>query len=162
MERVFLKYDNWEKFMMQIALTAAMESAIAEIAEVSGYHLHYLRFQFYKTDGREYPCTQKHKFRWWWVTGNRKNTRRGMKKIFSTVFLLFFFGLAAFMASCTSNPERILIFTKTNEIDGHRHESIEKGVEVLTSLSMDLGYEVEHSENDSLFNERNLSKSACW
>ena len=50
----------------------------------------------------------------------------------------------------------MLIFTKTNEEEGFRHESIEKGVEVLTELAQELGYETQHSENAEIITEENL------
>jgi cytochrome c len=81
-----------------------------------------------------------------------------MRKLVSSIVLFVFLGLTVFITACSSDPERVLIFTKTHEEDGHRHESIEKGVEVLTALAMASGYEVEHTENDSLITERNLQR----
>ena len=81
-----------------------------------------------------------------------------MKNVFSIVALTIILGVTFFMASCNREPERILIFSKTNEADGIRHESIEKGVEVLTSLAIELGYEVEHAEDASAIKEKNLKR----
>lgn len=65
--------------------------------------------------------------------------------------------------SCKSNaPEqtdeansRMLVFTKTT---GYRHESIETGVAVLKQLGAQNNFEVEHSENSSVFNDESLKK----
>ena len=71
---------------------------------------------------------------------------------------LWIITLSIVIAACSSQPERVLIFTKVNETEGHKHESIERGVEVLQQLSTKLGYETEHSDNDSVITEKNLKR----
>lgn len=51
--------------------------------------------------------------------------------------------------------EGLLIFTKTTE---YRHESIERGVEVVIRLASELGYSSIHTEDSSAFTEENLKK----
>ena len=60
--------------------------------------------------------------------------------------------------ACTKEPSRVLIFTHTDDVDGFRHESIEKGVGVLRQLADDLGYEVEQTEDPSFIKEKNLQR----
>lgn len=55
----------------------------------------------------------------------------------------------------SSEGLRVLVFTKTN---GHRHESIEKGVATLRELAQREGISVDHTEDSLQFNPQTLSK----
>ncbi len=80
-----------------------------------------------------------------------------MKKNNLSVTLIIFIGVIFFLNSCSkySGVSRILIFSKTA---GYRHESIETGVAALTNLGLELGYEVEHTEDASAFSVSNLKR----
>ena len=51
--------------------------------------------------------------------------------------------------------DKVLVFTKTT---GYRHESIETGVETITELGKQNGFDVAHSEDANVFTEENLSQ----
>ena len=75
-----------------------------------------------------------------------------MKYCYLTIVLLFFF-----FSSCNTSKEkpRVLVFSKTA---GYRHESIEPGKVALMKLGKEKGFEVDTTEDASLFNEDNLKK----
>jgi type 1 glutamine amidotransferase len=73
-----------------------------------------------------------------------------MHTVIRNVILATFVGMTFFFSSCNKERESILIFTKVNEVDGFRHESIEHGVDVLTFLANELGLEVVHTEDASI------------
>ena len=51
--------------------------------------------------------------------------------------------------------DKVLVFTKTA---GYRHESIEKGVKAIAKLGKQNRFDVVHSEDASIFTEKNLSQ----
>ncbi|MBE8714869.1 ThuA domain-containing protein [Sphingobacterium hungaricum] len=53
---------------------------------------------------------------------------------------------------------KVLIFTKTA---GFRHESIPKGTEVLSKLLKDNSFQVEHTEESSVFTPEKLNQFSC-
>ena len=81
-----------------------------------------------------------------------------MSAQYSKYLLVVILGLLVFTQSCGSKDNRILIFTKVDEKDGFRHESIEKGVETVTFLADRMGFKADHTENDSLFNPQVLQQ----
>ena len=65
---------------------------------------------------------------------------------------LLLLSIALLLISCTK-PAKILVFTKTM---GYRHKSIETGVAMFKSLGSEHGFEVDHTEDASQFNDENL------
>lgn len=60
--------------------------------------------------------------------------------------------------SSRDKEARLLIFSKT---EGYRHKSIEAGAAAITKISISKGYQVDHSEDASLFSKENLSQYAA-
>ena len=56
-------------------------------------------------------------------------------------------------ASSNQNEVNVLVFTKTG---GFRHESIEPGIAAVKKLSQQLGFQVEATEDATVFNEEKL------
>jgi type 1 glutamine amidotransferase len=75
---------------------------------------------------------------------------KAIKFIFTSVILLSFI-----LSMTQAQDTRVLIFTKTN---GFRHQSIEKGREVLTELMLTRNIQVDSTENADLFTIKNLKK----
>ena len=72
---------------------------------------------------------------------------------------LLLFGLFGCSTGIYQDTEtRLLIFSKT---EGYRHKSIEAGAAAISQLSTSKGYQVEHSEDASLFSKENLSQYAA-
>lgn len=63
--------------------------------------------------------------------------------------------LGGFLITIYSIDKKVLVFTKTN---GYRHESIEKGVEVINKLGLENGFKVIHSENSDIFTTESLKE----
>lgn len=63
--------------------------------------------------------------------------------------------LGVFLITTYSIDKKVLVFTKTN---GYRHESIEKGVEVINKLGLENGFKVIHSENSDIFTTESLKE----
>jgi len=57
--------------------------------------------------------------------------------------------------SCEHQPDRILVFSKTN---GFRHESIRDGKLALIKLGAEHGFEVDTTEDAAAFHEKNLKR----
>jgi hypothetical protein len=72
------------------------------------------------------------------------------KYIFTTIILS-----SLIISMVQAQDTRVLIFTKTK---GFRHQSIEKGREVLTELLLAKNIQVDSTENSDLFTTRNLQK----
>ncbi|MFY0653572.1 MAG: ThuA domain-containing protein [Cyclobacteriaceae bacterium] len=76
-------------------------------------------------------------------------------------FLFCILAIFFFTVSCddSETPERrVLVFSKT---EGYRHESIETGVETIKKLGEKKGFEVDATEDASVFNEENLKNYAA-
>ena len=67
--------------------------------------------------------------------------------------LIFIFGFIFLFPN--HQNDKVLVFTKTA---GYRHESIETGVDVLTQLGKESGFEITHSEDANVFTEDNLKE----
>ncbi len=65
------------------------------------------------------------------------------------------FLLACLVFSCAPEKKKVLVFSKTA---GFRHESIEDGKQALIRLGQEHGFEVDTTEDASLFHEENLKK----
>ena len=72
-----------------------------------------------------------------------------MRAFFSIVVMF------CILFSCGREEKRILVFSKTT---GYRHESIEDGKAALQKLGKENGFEVDTTEDASLFTEDNLKK----
>ncbi len=70
---------------------------------------------------------------------------------YSMVFLL----LMAVTGLIVNAQPKILVFSKTT---GFRHDNIEKGAETIKRLGEQHGFEVDHSEDASLFTDDNLKQ----
>jgi len=66
--------------------------------------------------------------------------------------ILFMF-VAVMVCSCKSQPDQVLVFTKTS---GFRHDSIETGVKTLEELGQQNEFVVTHTENSEAFSLENL------
>lgn len=75
-----------------------------------------------------------------------------MKTIVRFILTILLGGILSANAQTTPS---ILVFTKTT---GFRHDNIEKGAEVLKSLGNEYGFQVDHSEDASLFTDETLKK----
>ena len=69
-------------------------------------------------------------------------------------FLIFCLPSHAQQEEISDEERRILVFTKTN---GHRHQSIEKGVATLRELLKEESYSLDHTEDSLMFNPNTLS-----
>lgn len=82
-----------------------------------------------------------------------------------TRLLLFFIIVVGILSlsACAEESKRngqkkkILVFTKT---EGYRHESINAGVQAITGIAHDLGFETIHTESSAIFNPTQLSQVA--
>ncbi len=72
-----------------------------------------------------------------------------MKSLFSILLA------AAVLFSCTPEKKRILVFSRTT---GYRHESIADGKLALIKLGRENAFEVDTTEDASMFNEDNLRR----
>src|SRR5829696_5162428 len=73
-----------------------------------------------------------------------------MMKSYISILVLF-----CLLLSCTKEKKKILVFSKTA---GYRHESIPDGKLALIELGKNNEFEVDTTEDASLFNEDNLKK----
>lgn len=76
-------------------------------------------------------------------------------------FLHFLFGLmliSVFYSCNQKTPSKVLVFSKTAE---YRHTSIEAGKVAIQKLGLENGFEVDTTENSSLFTEENLKQYAA-
>ncbi|HEY5919216.1 MAG TPA: ThuA domain-containing protein, partial [Chryseolinea sp.] len=63
--------------------------------------------------------------------------------------------LFCFLFSCQREKPRVLVFSSTK---GYRHESIEAGKAAIITLGLQNNFEVDTTEDASLFNEENLKR----
>ncbi|MCW5912159.1 MAG: ThuA domain-containing protein [Cyclobacteriaceae bacterium] len=68
---------------------------------------------------------------------------------------LLLLGCCVLFYSCTQEPPRVLVFSKTK---GFRHESIKAGKEALIKLGAEKGFGVDTTESADVFTEENLKK----
>ncbi|HRF34482.1 MAG TPA: ThuA domain-containing protein, partial [Cyclobacteriaceae bacterium] len=68
---------------------------------------------------------------------------------------LLLLSCCALFYSCTQEPPRVLVFSKTK---GFRHESIKAGKEALVKLGSEKGFGVDTTESADVFTEENLKK----
>jgi cytochrome c len=71
-------------------------------------------------------------------------------KSYLSIIVLF-----CILLSCEREKPRVLVFSKTS---GYRHESIEAGKAALITLGLQNNFEVDTTEDASLFNEENLKR----
>lgn len=65
------------------------------------------------------------------------------------------FILGLLFLSANAQNEKVLVFSKT---EGYRHESIEIGIETITELGKQNGFDVAHTEDANVFTENNLNQ----
>lgn len=75
--------------------------------------------------------------------------------LLSTSLRFVLIALTVFMASCSQQKPRVLVFSKTK---GYRHESIEAGKEAIIKLGQKNNFEVDTAENANAFSDENLKK----
>src|SRR3954468_4784850 len=73
-----------------------------------------------------------------------------MMRSYIAILILF-----CLLLSCTKDKKKILVFSKTS---GYRHESIGEGKLALIELGKANEFEVDTTEDASMFNEDNLKK----
>lgn len=75
--------------------------------------------------------------------------------VFTMKKFLLLLSCCALFYSCTQEPPRVLVFSKTK---GFRHESIKAGKEALVKLGSEKGFGVDTTESADVFTEENLKK----
>lgn len=68
---------------------------------------------------------------------------------------ILLFLLVIILGACSTQPDRVLVFSKTA---GFRHQSIEVGKKTLEEIAREMQFEVEFSEDASDITERNLQR----
>lgn len=74
---------------------------------------------------------------------------------FQKILSIIFITCLGVMLSCVQEPDRVLVFSKTT---GFRHESIMDGKLALIALGRENKFQVDTTENASVFTEKNLKR----
>ncbi|MFG6685427.1 ThuA domain-containing protein [Mariniflexile sp. HNIBRBA6329] len=71
------------------------------------------------------------------------------------IVFVVFLTLSCKSTNTPVSPEKVLVFTKTS---GFRHQSIETGVKTMEALSKQNNFEITHTEDATLFTQKNLKQ----